>query len=110
MVVGSERISTMDGFFGYNQVKVFPEDQEKTTFTTPWGTFMYAKMPFGLMNVGANFQRAMDIDSAEFDHLWVGPYLIAAQRGDNAFILRYSDESQYEGGILNGRFLKHYLE
>ena len=40
----------MDGFFGYNQVKVFPEEQEKTTFTTPWGTFMYAKMSFGLMN------------------------------------------------------------
>ena len=34
-VVGSERISTMDGFSGYNQVKVFPEDQEKTAFTTP---------------------------------------------------------------------------
>jgi hypothetical protein len=40
---------------------VFPEDREKTTFTTPWGTFMYAKMPFGLMNVGETFQRAMDI-------------------------------------------------
>ena len=39
-VVGSERISTMDGFFGYNQLKVLPEDQEKTAFTTPWGTFM----------------------------------------------------------------------
>jgi hypothetical protein len=37
------------------------DDQEKTVFTTPWGTFMYAKMPFGLMNVGATFQRAMDI-------------------------------------------------
>ena len=37
------------------------DDREKTTFTTPWGTFMYDKMPFGLMNVGATFQRAMDI-------------------------------------------------
>lgn len=37
------------------------EDQKKTTFTTPWGTFMYARMPFGLMNAGATFQRAMDI-------------------------------------------------
>ena len=37
------------------------EDQNKTTFTTPWGTFMYAIMPFGLMNAGATFQRAMDI-------------------------------------------------
>ena len=37
------------------------DDQEKTAFTTPWGTFMYAKMPFGLMNVGATFQGAMDL-------------------------------------------------
>ena len=70
-VEGSERISTMDGFFGYNQVKVLPEDREKTTFITPWGTFMYAKMPFGLMNVGGTFQRAMDIAFAdERDKLW----------------------------------------
>jgi hypothetical protein len=38
------------------------DDREKTAFTTPWGTFMYDKMPFGLINVGATFQRAMDID------------------------------------------------
>ena len=44
-VVGSERISTMDGFSGYNQIKVMPEDQEKTSFTTPWGTFMYTNIP-----------------------------------------------------------------
>jgi hypothetical protein len=46
----------IDGFSGYNQIFVFPEDREKTTFTTPWGTFMYAKIPFGLMNAGATFQ------------------------------------------------------
>jgi hypothetical protein len=51
----------VDGFSGYNQIFVFPEDREKKTFTTPWGTFMYAKIPFGLMNAGATFQRAMDI-------------------------------------------------
>ena len=51
----------MDGFSGYNQIKVLPEDQEKTAFTTPWSTFMYVKIPFGLMDVGATFQCAMDI-------------------------------------------------
>ena len=40
----------MDGFSGYNQIKVFPKDQEKMEFTTPWGTFMYTKIPFGLLN------------------------------------------------------------
>jgi hypothetical protein len=60
-VTGASRISMIDGFSGYNQMVVMSEDSEKTTFTTPWGTFMYAKMPFGLMNAGATFQRSMDI-------------------------------------------------
>ena len=60
-VVGAKTISTMDGFSRYNQIKVLPKDQEKTTFNTPWGTFMYSKIPFGLMNVGATLKRAMYI-------------------------------------------------
>jgi hypothetical protein len=60
-ISGAKVMSFLDGFFGYNQVVVHPDDQEKTAFTTPWGTFMYSKMPFGLMNVGDTFQRAMDI-------------------------------------------------
>jgi hypothetical protein len=51
----------IDGFFRYNQIFVLPEDREKKTFKTPWGTFMYAKIPFGLMNAGETFQRTMDI-------------------------------------------------
>jgi len=54
-------LSMVDSFSGYNQVAVEKEDQKKTTFTTPWGTFMYARMPFGLMNARDTFQRAMDI-------------------------------------------------
>ena len=64
-VVGSRRISLLDGYSGYNQILVYPADQLKTTFTTPWGTFMYVKIPFGLMNAGATFQRAMDIAFSE---------------------------------------------
>jgi hypothetical protein len=60
-ISGANVMSFLDGFSGYNQISVHPDDQEKTAFTTPWGTFMYAKMPFGLMNAGATFQRAMDI-------------------------------------------------
>ena len=71
-VVGSRRISLLDGYSGYNQILVHPPDQLKTAFTTPWGTFMYVKMPFGLMNAGATFQRAMDIAfSDEIGHFIV---------------------------------------
>eukprot|EP00253_Pinus_taeda_P022184 PITA_22184 len=61
-VSGAKVMSFLDAFSGFNQIVVHPDDQEKTAFTTPWGTFMYAKMPFRLMNVGATFQRAMDIE------------------------------------------------
>ena len=49
----------MDGFSGYNQIKMAPEDMEKTTFITQWGTFCYKVMPFGLKNAGETYQRAM---------------------------------------------------
>jgi hypothetical protein len=60
-VSDSERLSLLDGFSGYNKVLMSPLDQLKTTFHTPWGTYAYRKMPFGLINAGATFQRAMDI-------------------------------------------------
>ncbi|MCQ7416301.1 reverse transcriptase domain-containing protein [Salmonella enterica] len=56
---GFSTFSFMDGFSGYNQIKMAPEDQEKTTFITLWGTFCYKVMPFGLKNAGATYQRAM---------------------------------------------------
>jgi ribonuclease HI len=59
-VTGAGMMSMLDGFSGYNQVLLKREDQLKTAFTTPWGTFMYLRMSFGLMNAGATFQRAMD--------------------------------------------------
>jgi hypothetical protein len=61
-VVGANIMSMIDGFSGYNQISMNEQDKEKTTFTTPWGKFMYDKMPFGLMNAGSTFQRTMDID------------------------------------------------
>ncbi|KAM2686681.1 hypothetical protein EV2_009543 [Malus domestica] len=46
----------LDGYSGYNQIVIAPEDQEKTTFTCPFGTFAYRRMPFGLCNAPATFQ------------------------------------------------------
>ena len=60
-VSGSEILSLLDGFSGYNQILVSPDDQLKMDFRTPWGTYAYRKIPFGLINAGATFQRAMDI-------------------------------------------------
>lgn len=60
-VTGCELLSMMDGFFGYNQAKVKESEQYKTVFTTPWDTYAYVRMPFGLNNVGATFQMAMDV-------------------------------------------------
>ncbi|XP_039688680.1 uncharacterized protein [Medicago truncatula] len=51
--------SFMDEFSGYNQIKMAPEDREKTSFITPWGAFCYLVMPFGLINAGATYQRGM---------------------------------------------------
>jgi hypothetical protein len=59
MTVGYEMYSLMDGFSGYNQIKISPEDEEKTTFTCEWGTFCWNVMPFGLKNAGATCQRAV---------------------------------------------------
>jgi len=65
-VAGSERFSFLDGFAGYNQIHIRKEDQSKTTFTTDWGTFAFARMPFGLCNAPATFQRAMMVIFNDF--------------------------------------------
>ncbi|GJW36685.1 reverse transcriptase domain-containing protein [Tanacetum coccineum] len=49
----------LDGFSGYFQIPIDPLDQEKTTFTCPYGTFAYRHMPFGLCNAPGTFQRCM---------------------------------------------------
>jgi hypothetical protein len=54
-VTGSARMSMIDGFSCYNKISIIPEYREKKKFTTPWGTFMYAKITFGLMNARATF-------------------------------------------------------
>jgi hypothetical protein len=85
-VTGASRISMIDGFSSYNQISVMPEDREKMDLTTPWGTFMYAKMPFGLMNAGETFQRAMDIAFIREKYQFVVIYL------DDITVLSRSDK------------------
>jgi len=58
-LVGQGFYCFLDGYSGYNQVLMYLADQEKTTFTCPFGTFAYRRMPLGLYNALAIFQRCM---------------------------------------------------
>ena len=66
--------SFMDGFSGYNQIKILPTDQQNMEFIFPWGTFAYSKLPFGLNNAGATFQHVMFYAFHNIKHI-VEPYL-----------------------------------
>ncbi|GJZ12925.1 reverse transcriptase domain-containing protein [Tanacetum coccineum] len=58
-LAGNEYYCFLDGFSGYFQIPIDPQDQEKTTFTCPYGTFAYRRMPFALCNAPGTFQRCM---------------------------------------------------
>ncbi|EOY03309.1 H0502G05.11 protein [Theobroma cacao] len=73
--VGHEMFSFMDGFSGYNQIKMAREDAEKTAFRTPFGNFYYTVMPFGLKNAGATYQRAMTAIFHDMMHDFMEDYV-----------------------------------
>ncbi|GKD43270.1 reverse transcriptase domain-containing protein, partial [Tanacetum coccineum] len=58
-LAGNEFYCFLDGFSGYFQIPIDPQDQEKTTFTCPYGTFAYCRIPFGLCNAPGTFQWCM---------------------------------------------------
>ena len=58
-LAGHPHFCFLDGHSGYNQIAISLADQEKTTFTCPFGTFAFRRMPFGLCNAHGTFQRCM---------------------------------------------------
>ena len=85
--------SFMDGFSGYNQIKMAPKDAEKTAFRTPMGNFYYTVIPSGLKNAGATYQRAMTAIFHDMMHQELEDYVDdivvkSKKRGEHFYVLR----------------------
>nr|GEV29408.1 hypothetical protein [Tanacetum cinerariifolium] len=70
-LVGNQYYCFLDGFSGYFQISIDPKDQEKTTFTCPYETFAYRRMPFGLCNAPSTFQRHQSMSKLGKSHFMV---------------------------------------
>jgi len=123
-LAGHEYYCFLDGYSGYNQIPIAPEDQEKTTFTCPFGIFAYPRMPFGLCNAPATFQHYMlslfsDMVKRFLDsrlHLfpeklksrWTGPFVVRTVFPHGA--VEISDPKSCNEFKVNGQRLKPFLE
>jgi len=86
-------LSMVDCFSGYNLITMHEDDRLKTTFITPWGTFCYTVMPFGLKNAGAPYQRAVRTIFHDMIHLDVDDIIVKSRdrEGHTANLRRFFD-------------------
>ena len=76
-VAGHSFYCFLDSYSGYYQIEIDLEDQDKNTFTCPFGTYVFHRMPFGLCNAPATFQRCMmSIFSDMVRELWKCSWMI----------------------------------
>ena len=77
----------MDAYSGYNQIKMHPADQEKTSFITSRGVYCYRVMPFGLKNVGATYQRLVNLmfqgQIGNTMEIYIDDMLVKSKRGED---------------------------
>nr|GEU93601.1 reverse transcriptase domain-containing protein [Tanacetum cinerariifolium] len=120
-LAGKEFYCFLDGFSGYFQIPIDPKDQEKTTFTCPYETFAYKRMPFGLCNAPGTPMTHLLEKNAPFvffedcvqafrtlkEKLTEAPILIAPD-WDQPFELMYDASDFAIGAVLGQRIEKHF--
>jgi Reverse transcriptase (RNA-dependent DNA polymerase) len=101
-VAGNEAYSLMDGFSGYNQVRMDGEARKFTTFITEWGAFQWLVLPFGLCNGPSTFQRLMMMMFHEFlNHfmqVYIDDFVVYGRTCDHLEKLRKCLSKCKEGG------------
>nr|GEZ14798.1 reverse transcriptase domain-containing protein [Tanacetum cinerariifolium] len=95
-LAGNEYYCFLDGFSGYFQIPIDPRDQEKTTFTCPYGMFAYRRMPFGLCNAPSTFQRYKMLQRCEDTN-------VSVNREKSHFMVK-------EGIVLGHKISKNRIE
>nr|GEW79411.1 reverse transcriptase domain-containing protein [Tanacetum cinerariifolium] len=101
-LAGNKFYCFLDGFLGYFQIPIDPQDQEKTTFTCPYETFAYRRMPFGLCNAPSTFQRCM-----------IASFHDMIEKTMEVFMDDFSEKCHFmckEGIVLGHKILKSKFE
>ena len=84
---GCERLSFLDAYSGYHQIRLYGPDEIKTTFITPFGCFCYVTMPFGLKNPGATFMHMLEkcllTQISRNVEAYVDDILVKSRKGSN---------------------------
>nr|GEY87056.1 reverse transcriptase domain-containing protein [Tanacetum cinerariifolium] len=96
-LAGNQYYCFLDDLSGYFQIPIDPKDQEKTTFTCPYGTFAYRRMPFGLCNAPGTFQRKLTEAPILIAPDWDMPFELMSDVSDIAIgaVLKQHQEKHF---------------